>query len=362
MLINDFNGAKRLALAAVLMTTVTACYMEVDDDSDYDDDYAYEDDYYTPPTNYNLDDMFKTCEDYAKGDTTAPQYCANEDDFSWRTSCKESSCQSVKVFVHYMLQDDLGDGRAVHIEAFDNPNFVGAPTGTVRIASFTAKTGEWRAADLFLEPGEYYLRAYLTTADDEVSPYTMQGMTLVADQPVGVFGALSGAEMIRVEPRDQNSNTDPVHIYLNKLFKQPGSEPDTKAFLRAQYTVENSCVIPDGRKVWLSIFESDDLEAAPVASYSMNSEALLVQGRIGRADFLTPSLPEGQYIVFAYVDVNGNELFDLDEPSALHKRNDVAAMVKITKNHTTSLALKLSTPDSAAAATAEETTDATAGQ
>ncbi len=346
---------------AAMSLSLTACYMEVTDSGE--DEYGEEDDtrVYKPQRPSALADA-KECESGLTHQETGQ--CYEEDDYRWRTSCKSADCQAVKVFVHYMLPDDLGDGRAVHVEAFDNPNFVGSPTSSVRVASFSARTGEWRSADVFLEPGEYYMRAFLTTADDTVVPYTMSGMTLVAGQPVGVHGALSGAEMVSVAPRHQAVNADPVHIRLTKLFKQPGSEPETKAYLRAQFTVSSRCEIPDGRKVWLNFYESDDLAAAPVAAFPMASEALLVQGRVGRADFVTPSLPEGQYIVFAYVDENGNELFDLDEPSALHKRNDVAAKVTIRANRTESIALKLLSAAEQAGEPEEQAdaNDATAGE
>lgn len=327
-------------LLPLAMLSLSACYMEVRDGKD--DNQANETRITHPdamPT--SLQGHADTCEEQKSPDGRWTWHCFESEDFTWRTSCQSDSCQEVKVFTHYMLEDDLGAGRVVHIEAFDNQYFQGAPASQVRIANFDARRGEWRDAQLFLQPGEYYLRAFMTTADDTVTPYSLGNMTLVSDQPVGVFGALSGAEMVRVAPRSQNRFPDPVHIYLDKLFKKPGTEPETNAHLRLNLTVADGSTVADGRQVIVRLLKNRDLSETPAAEFTMASELLLVQGRLGKAEFVSPSLTIGDYLVFVFVDVNGNNNYDDGELAGIHTVNAQPAAIAIRKDRTESLPLLL---------------------
>lgn len=337
----------RLFGAALLVSGLGGCYMEVHDAKDDDTRGTFGE----KTGDLNLD--AERC-----GDETArrlpgngAQQCFENQDFAWRTSCKKASCQPVKVFTHYMLGDDLGSGHPVHVEAFDNPNFQGAPASSVRLSHFNAKQGQWQDADLYLEPGEYYLRAYMATdEDDAAKPYQFGGMTLVQGAPVGVYGALSGAEMVRVEPRAQNPYPSPVHIYLDRQFKAPGQEPDTNAHIRLSLTLAQGYAAPDGREVKIRLHRSDDLNEAPLREFVMPSELFLVQSRLGRADYLTPSLDAGNYVVFAYLDANGNDLYDKGELQGLYKVNGQTYAVRVARDRTEPLALVLA-PEGAAAPT-----------
>jgi hypothetical protein len=282
--------------------------------------------------------------------------CWRSDDYTWRTSCRTADCQAVKVIAQYMLPDDLGGERVVHVEAFDNEHFQGAPVGTVRIDNFAARRGEYHTADLYLPPGEYYVRAYMTTEDDTSVPYSLGGMTLVGDEPVGVYGALSSAEMVRIAPRSQALFPDPVYVYLDKLFKKPGSEPDTDAHLRLNLSVSDPKLVPGGRKVEIQLRKSADLADAPVATFEMATDLFLIQGRAGKAEFVSPSLKEGDYTVFVFVDANGNGYAEDDELSALYSVNTQPAAVAVRKDRTETLALQL--VSDAAPATAPAAADA----
>jgi hypothetical protein len=278
-----------------------------------------------------------------------PAACYTDADFKWRTSCRSESCQPVKVFTHYMLAQDLTGAYAVHVEAFDNEHFQGAPVSSVRLGNFAAKRGEMKEADLFVEPGEYYLRAYMTADDDSAAPYTLGDMTLVADQPVGVFGALSGAEMLRVAPRDQDRYPAPVDIFLDKLFQKPGATPDTNAHLRLALSVGDGVTVPDARQVHIRLFQSSDLAATPLYDFAMASELLLVQGRVGKAEYVSPSLKEGPYVVYAFVDANGNGLPDADEAAGVYTVDGHAQTVAIAKDRTETIALTLVAPSGSGA-------------
>jgi len=338
----------KLASLALIASGMTACYMEVREEGDD----APGTDRVTDPVQLRGDS--RACDEgerparFGEGDTKGGQ-CFKNDDFTWRTSCKSSACQSVKVFTHYMLTEDLGNGHPVHVEAFDNPYFQGSPRASVRLANFEAKPGTWEEAELYLEPGEYYLMAYMSTDEkDVVRPYAVRGMTLVQDVPVGIYGAVSSAELVRVAPRAQNRYPAPVHIYLDRQFKEPGSEPDTKAHLRLMLQVAEDAagddittLVPDGRDVKIRLHASQDLSVAPVREFAMASALLLVQGRVGRTEYLTPSLPVGDYVVFVYVDANGSGFYEDGELSAVHKVNHLVTAVRVVKDRTESLSLVL---------------------
>src|SRR5690606_18131290 len=112
------------------------------------------------------------------------------------------------------------------------------PVATVRHADFNGKRGEWKEAALYLDPGEFYVRAYLTNRDDLPTPYSFGDMELVADKPVGIFGALGSPQMVTVKPARLGLN-DPVKIYLDRLFEKPGAKPDTQARIRINLTLED---------------------------------------------------------------------------------------------------------------------------
>ena len=346
-----------LPLAAMLLP-LGGCYMEVHDAGDDGKTTTA-----TSDAPFGLTDAHQ-CDDATRaqlssrgqgvgmGHAALDEQCYQTPDYTWRTSCKEASCQSVKVFTHYMLNDDLGSGHPVHVEAFDNPNFQGAPAASVTLTHFDAKMGEWKDADLYLQPGEYYLRAYMSTSDDDsVQPYVFGGMQLVKGGPVGVYGALSGAEMVRVAPREQDPYPPPVHIYLDRQFKEPGTEPDTNAHIRLSLTLADGLTAPDAREVKIRLQRSADLNQTPVAEFSMPSALFLVQGRVGHADYLTPSLDEGDYVVFVYLDANGNNLVDDGEWSAINKQNGQPFAVHIVKDRTEPVALTLTAPAVSAPAT-----------
>ncbi len=278
------------------------------------------------------------CEEGVRGDYGQ---CFENEDFTWRTSCKKASCQEVKVFAHYMLKDERGENQPVQVEAFDNPYFLGAPSATVALTHFSARPGFWQDVSLYLEPGEYYLRAYMTSGNEALKPYQFGGMTLVQNAPVGVYGALSGAEMLRVAPRAQNPYPAPVHIYLDREFKDPSAEPATNAHIRFALALAEGTTAPDGREVRIRLHHTTDLDAQPVYEFAMPTELLLVTGRVGRADYLTPELEEGDYIAYVYIDANGNKLHDDGELGALYKQNGQPFAVHVAKDRTVPVELTL---------------------
>jgi hypothetical protein len=340
-------GALSLPLVAV---AASGCFIDASDDTTDGDRGTTRIETPADTIPAGLRDTAQTCELEGAGAAGTPTwYCFETEEYQWRTSCRSDGCQQVKVFTHYMLPDELDGHYAVNVEAFDNPAFQGAPVGSVRLADFAARRGSWKESELYLEPGEYYLRAYMTDADAGDVPYVLGGMTLVADRPVGVFGALSGAEMVRVAPRAQARHPDPVHIYLDKLFKKAGSEPETNAHLRVALAAAEGVEVPDGRQIHVQLRKTSDMAEAPVYDFTMASEALLVQGRLGRAEFVSPSLALGPYVVSAFVDDNGNGLLDAGEPAAVHRVDGLAQALQIAANRTETIALTLAGPTGPAA-------------
>ncbi len=90
------------------------------------------------------------------------------------------------------------------------------------------------------------------------------------------------------------------------------------------------------------LYDSTDLAHEPVYAYELPTEQLLVEGRTGKAEFLSPCLKEGDYIVFAFLDQDGNGFYDDGELAAIYKEDGQPKKVAVRENRTASLALALS--------------------
>lgn len=266
-------------------------------------------------------------------------YCYENKKAVWVANCELDSCKKVPVFVHYMINKVLGDGYSVNVEAFDNQYFQGVPIGNVEVTNFKASKGEWKETELLLGTGIYYLRAYLSTEQDPRIPYSLGGMELMAETPVGIYGVLSSAEKLVVEKSGKFA--DPTHIYLDKLFRKPGSEPDTNAHVRVIVTIPESYDIEIGRNVVIQLHETEDFEADPLAEMRIPTEMFKVEGRIGQAEVLSESLDVGQYLVLAYLDADGNNFYDEGEIFAVHNEHNEPAYIDIKENTTRSIRLNL---------------------
>ena len=64
-----------------------------------------------------------------------------------------------------------------------------------------------------------------------------------------------------VEP-DQKPEV--INIYINQLFKKPGSEPDTNARIRLRLNVAAEHVIPANRDVRIFLLKTPDIESKPL--------------------------------------------------------------------------------------------------
>lgn len=346
------QGYLKFTAAVLSFATLTACYVRVKEDGfEETNPIPSYPDVTIPSTIYvSLADRARACEAYDNAGTlnsgewkNGMCYVDKNEDYKWRVSCPTSDCQALPIYVHYLLPEDLGQNNIVYVEAFTNAFFSGQPAGSARIGSFSAdKPGEHQKVDLYLAPGEYYLRAYISNDEQQVVPYVYQNMEVVTNKPTGIYGALSSPKSVLVKPRSVERWPTPVDLYLDKLFKKPTASEPTNANLRVRLTLAEGVEVQDGRQVMISFLEDTDLAKMPVAEFKMASESLLVEGRKGKAEFVATNLNPGEYIVFSYIDANSNGFHDSDEASQIFTKEGQPAKVKLEKNRTETIDLQLS--------------------
>ncbi len=251
--------------------------------------------------------------------------------YNWHSNCSGSACASLSVFAHYMLTDNLGTQQTMHIEAFDNPQFNRAPVASLEISGFDAsKPTSTAREEIFLAPGEYYFRAYLTHDGASAIPYSLQGMELVTDSPLGVLGALSGAQRVLVKNTSQS--VEPVHIYIDQLLKKTQPAEDTQARIRLQIALPPVTPVEKFRDVHVLLLKAADLEMLPAYNFTLSSNLLTADGLA--TDFVSPSLEAGAYFVFAYIDSNSNGFVDSGELGAFVETEGQPTAVLVDKNRT----------------------------
>ena len=283
----------------------------------------------------------KECEKQ-EADTSGNLFCVEKKDRRWMSNCKSDECQAVPVNIHYMLSEDLGTSNHVVVEAFDNAKFSGSPISILDVTNFDASRAGTHSEDvIFLEPGVYYFRAYISKDHTTVVPYEYQGMELVGDQPVGYFGALSEATKAIIDGRGDWTSSRSVNIYLDKLMKRAGTEAPSHAHLRLQLTLEQGIEVPLGVKVLIQLFAKDDFSFDPDVSYDVASENFKVEGQLGKTEFISPDMAPGQYFIRTFLDLSKNGYYDDGEPLAVFEKNTEHARVSIQEHRTESIALVL---------------------
>jgi hypothetical protein len=332
---------RRALTAAVAVSLLSACSAELKKLRGHDDDHESISTVIVEPAQPSTPPV-----DSCQGDPAQDGLqCHADGTRTWRFSCQMLDCREVRVFVHYGLDRELGDEARVIVEAFDNRYFDGAPLSVAQVDDFKPRPGENADAKLILGPGEYYVRAYLTTDPEaERVPYELGDMHLVADAPVGVYGVVSGSELavvpLRVEGAMQSA-PNPIDIVLDKLYERPGSEPDTKAKLRLKLQLADGAAVDAGDDLRIELRTSEDLGTDPAQAFLLSTDQLRVTGREGRTEFVTPSLTVGRYIVLVYVDADGNGYYDAGELGQLYKVNGAPQLVDVKQSYTTTLEMTL---------------------
>lgn len=328
----------------------TSCFFEVKEDTkdDFPDYYdSYNSDVYPSRTyvdhdvhiDYHLpsdwNDQVAECKENETFRRVSDKFvCVESEDTRWYPNCKSDNCQAVNLNVHYMLLENLGYTNRIIVEAFDNAKFSGSPVSSLEITNFDAsRVGLHRNEVIFLEPGEYYFRAFISNVDVP-NPYEYQGMELVSETPVGIFGALSGAERVVVRPSNRIDINSDINIYLDKLMVKEGQEIPTNAHLRAKISVPEDYVVPASKKIYVQFFNTDDFFYDPAYEFTLASETLMITGSEGSTEFLSTDLKEGSYYIRAFLDVSGNGYFDDGEPQFINTLHGELKLVKIVKNRT----------------------------
>ncbi len=332
-----------LALASVSLW-LPACAVVLDDTPKDQDKYSYEYGSWESQPNSSTY-QYVQC----SGSGSASKLCgyrpdssgqpSRDEQYTWQSNCRGSDCQIINVFAHYSLQENLGTNQTLIIEAFQNAQFSGSPVANIQIAGFDAtRPNSTDLEEIYLASGEYYFRAYFRTGQSQPTPYSMGDMILVGDQPVGVYGALSGAKRVLVK-NDQKPET--VNIYINQLFKKPGSEPDSNAHLRLRLSVPVTQTAPADRDIRILLLIRPDIEAKPAYAFTLSSNLLLINGRESSTEFITPSLAVGAYYLFAFIDSNGNGYYDPSELGAFYLENQEVSSLTVERDRTRSLQLTL---------------------
>ena len=260
-------------------------------------------------------------------------------DYTWQSNCRGSDCQILNVFAHYSLQENLGNNQTLIIEAFQNPQFSGSPVANIQIAGFDAsRPNSSNLEEMYLASGEYYFRAYFTTGQSPPTPYPMDGMILVGDKPVGVYGALSGAKRVLVK---MDQKPELVNIYINQLFKKPGSEQDSNDRIRLRISVPAGLYIPADRDIRVLVLNSPDIEESPAYNFTLSSNLLLIKAQETTTEFVSPSLAPKFYYLFAFVDSNGNAYYDDAELGAFYLEKQEVSSFPVERDRTRSLQLSL---------------------
>ena len=260
-------------------------------------------------------------------------------EIAWNTNCKGQECRSLGVYVHYLLDKDLGPNQIVWIEAFSNPFFQGSPAASLYIGGFdTARSSSSQRELLFLSPGEYYLRAYIHSGLEPAIPLVMQGMQLVSNKPLGVYGALSAPQRVLV---GRQGDTETVHIEIDQLLEDPDQKPDTHARLRIKFTTDPNAYIEADRQILIQLLGTADINERAKQVFKLDSNRLLISGQEYRAEFISSSLPEQDVYVFAFLDENANGFYDFGELAQMYQQSDEFMPVKIRSDRITTITLPL---------------------
>ncbi len=342
------NFSKLLIMLPIYSMVMTACVVEVQEDKEDSGYYAskgtdtsYRDNYYILPSPWNA--KVGSCDHYSDPyHDVETLLCYEDDENEWHTNCESGECQALSVNVHYMLSEDLGDGQKVIVEAFDNPHFSGSPKSSLIMTNFDAsRPGKHQDEVLFLKPGEYYFRAYIDHQENPALPYQYQGMEVITDRPLGVFGALSDLTKVVVETGSYQRAQQPVNIYLDQLLKRPGFEEPTNARIRFKLDISEGFDVPLDRKVMIQLFDGEDFAYNPIHRFEIPSENFLVVGRLGQYEFITPDLPEGRYFIQVFLDPSENGYWDSEEPGAIYYRYGEKGIVVVKENRTETISLNL---------------------
>ena len=133
----------------------------------------------------------------------------------------------------------------------------------------------------------------------------------------------------------------PVNIYLDKLFKSPEADAPSDAHIRVIVHIDEEYEVPQAQAVVIQLHTTNDFAFHPAYEFEIPSEALLVEGNKGRAEYVSGDLDINDYYVFVFLDLSGNGYHDVGEPSAVFKREGEPSTVHVQNDRTDSIELTL---------------------
>lgn len=335
-----------LGLLVVTFCT-NACYMEVHEDDDKKKTG------WTHSSSSGSELNFLP-ENQRSGTQTCDQYqingnyvlnCYERDNRKYLSNCSsDRGCQTVAVSINYLLQENLGMGKTVVVEAFNADGAQNYPAAVTKVFNFDAThAGTSAMESMFLAAGNYYFRAYLSD-DDFSTPFEYKGMDKVeqqmVNQPYGTYGA-SGVASVQVNGSAENKPQSPVIVNLNRLFRKAGEERPTNANLRIGITVDPATEVPAGKDVIIKLYGTNDFRVNPIYTFKFSSNLLKIEGQKGKAEYIATNLKAGDYFVQAFLDDSGNGYADPGELQDTYKKGDEQAKMSVVENRTDKVDLKL---------------------
>ncbi|SMF22159.1 hypothetical protein [Pseudobacteriovorax antillogorgiicola] len=321
-----------ISLSVVILALLSnACAFIVEDEPEHYDGHIY---FWPDSNNYEFDE----CRSDSPYDYCGKKPNKSGQDYSWKPNCSSESCQTVGVMAHYQLAEDLGPRATLWIEAYNNPDFAGAAQSTLRISSFDATFPHSTSREeMFLEPGEYYFRAYLSNRPDQALPPALQGMDPVGDA-YGIFGAISQPERVLIKPYDM---APMVHIHINRLFEDPNGQIDYNGKMRLNISMPEEAMIEQNRRLVIQLHDNANIDQLAAKQFIMESKEFLIIGQQGKAQFLSPSIDLGRYYLFVFLDSDGNGYYDTGELAYFYNRNGEPWTLSIEEKTTKTLAVPL---------------------
>lgn len=249
--------------------------------------------------------------------------------------CRTGRCAPLPVQVHYLLPEPVRNGWLV-VEAADDPFFFGS-TVTGRILSdFTAAgPGISRATMLWVEPGEYYVRAWLSHDRQHLpAGYGDLYDPFASPAPAG----LSAPTPVTVRPRETRLCPDLLEVLLDRPPHVETEEESGRLRILLSAEPED---LPAGRPLRIALYRTRDFAMMPDALWQISSDQLLIRGKEGRTDYISPALDPGSWFVEAWVDDNDNGFFDAGEHHAILTENGVPVATIVSDRRTSTILLHL---------------------
>lgn len=323
-----------VTLTGVLLISMTGCFIKVKEKKSSDPQpYTSSHHYYS---SYGTDSSY-----------SASNNTSNDSEKSLVDNSCESMSKKLPVNVHYDLNESLGNGRVVVIEAFDNSYLNGLPVAEAIITNYDARQkGNSSDTEIELEPGTYYLRAHIRKDEPLNKPLGYQDLELAAQSDRSIWGATSVVVSVELEKFDRYAvmecNRTPANLYLDQLFIDKDQLPGTNARIRIKMALAEGFEVADRKKVLVELRDDDDFAYSPVYQFTLQSELFLIEGRARETEFVSPELDIGRYTLLVFIDANDNGFLDVSELAAIFERADEPALIKIEQNRTETVSMTLS--------------------